>query len=390
MNVIIAVGTVNAWLLALLIQTKKSKARPDKILSLFFLLQGLGLGVLYSALEWRIDGLYLLLEYINLLFAPIFYFYVASMVDPEDRLPAKWPWHFLPYAAANIYLLTILSTYSEVQITLLYQVKSFLERPFLHNMFYLLDLAAISVYLVLSWWRLKLHGQRIADVYSYRKSVDYRWLQRLIWVALFSWAVIDLPLFGGFFIDALNTRQTLIFGAALNSLAVLYLGYFGFRQTSVYVDAVDSDKESARGSTPTEPTPERYQKSGLSPDEIRHYRDQLLQYMEKERPHLDPALTIRELAGAVGLSEHNASEVINVGLGKRFYDFVNGYRVEEFKQHVLRSDQSGLTLLAVALQCGFNSKSSFNRIFKQHQGLTPSAYAKSIPDHVEHEGPPAR
>ena len=100
-------------------------------------------------------------------------------------------------------------------------------------------------------------------------------------------------------------------------------------------------------------------------------------YMEKQKPYLDSELKVNDPASALKVSSRLLSEQINKGFDMNFYEFVNQYRVEEFKDRALSNDYDHLTLLAIALDVGFNSKASFNRIFKKRVGLTPSQFIKS-------------
>lgn len=77
------------------------------------------------------------------------------------------------------------------------------------------------------------------------------------------------------------------------------------------------------------------------------------------------------------------SQVINSVEQKNFYDFINEHRVEEFKQLVSLSENQHFTLLALAFECGFNSKTSFNRNFKKATGMTPSTYLEQRNIHLE-------
>jgi len=90
----------------------------------------------------------------------------------------------------------------------------------------------------------------------------------------------------------------------------------------------------------------------------------------------DPGLTLSSLAKATGLSTHHLSEVLNKHAGKNFYEFINGYRVE-FVCNAFREARPG-KILDIALDAGFASKSTFNAIFKQHTGQTPSQYRKGL------------
>ncbi len=83
------------------------------------------------------------------------------------------------------------------------------------------------------------------------------------------------------------------------------------------------------------------------------------------------------MALELGTHPNYLSQIINEKEGKSFYDFVNSFRVEEFKRLVKDSKNKQFTLLALAYDCGFNSKSSFNRYFKKNTGKTPSEFVKS-------------
>jgi AraC-like DNA-binding protein len=98
----------------------------------------------------------------------------------------------------------------------------------------------------------------------------------------------------------------------------------------------------------------------------------LLQYMENEKPFLNPKLSLSELAKQLDISINQLSQIINQQARVNFHDFVNRYRVEEF---LLNAEKNkNFSLLALALDAGFNSKSTFNSIFKKQKGLSPSQY----------------
>jgi AraC-like DNA-binding protein len=101
--------------------------------------------------------------------------------------------------------------------------------------------------------------------------------------------------------------------------------------------------------------------------------------METEKPYLLPKLTLPELAEKCGMSTHLLSRVINEEFGKNFFEFVNYYRVEEFKNELLDQENKNLTFLAVAYKSGFNSKTTFNTAFRSITGQTPREfYRKTV------------
>jgi len=94
--------------------------------------------------------------------------------------------------------------------------------------------------------------------------------------------------------------------------------------------------------------------------------------MEDEKPYLDPKLSLAALAQQLDISPNQLSQIINQEANVNFHDFVNKYRVDEFIQNAL--ENKNFSLLALALDSGFNSKSSFNYIFKKQKGISPSKY----------------
>jgi AraC-like DNA-binding protein len=94
------------------------------------------------------------------------------------------------------------------------------------------------------------------------------------------------------------------------------------------------------------------------------------------KPYLNPKLTIHDLAHDIEVQPHQLSKIINKEFHSNFFEFVNSYRVEEFKKKVCSEEFKNLTILGIALECGFNSKSSFNRIFKESTGITPGDYLR--------------
>mgnify|MGYP006290688327 CR=1 FL=1 len=105
-------------------------------------------------------------------------------------------------------------------------------------------------------------------------------------------------------------------------------------------------------------------------------KQKLLEIMEIEKPHLNEGLTLGELAKRISLTEKRLSDLLNRHLDTTFYDFVNDYRLETFKEKLTDPSFSNFTLLALAFESGFKSKTSFNRVFKQKTGMSPSEYRK--------------
>lgn len=112
----------------------------------------------------------------------------------------------------------------------------------------------------------------------------------------------------------------------------------------------------------------------------------LIRVMTVEQLYQNPDLTLAELARHLGLTPNAASALVNAGLGVSFTDWVNGYRLAEVERRLLTADVQRFTVLALAFDAGFNSKTTFNRVFKEKTGLTPSAYLKKYQSALRDDG----
>jgi AraC-like DNA-binding protein len=163
------------------------------------------------------------------------------------------------------------------------------------------------------------------------------------------------------------------------SVLIYSIGYLSLRQPQIFARVVQkSEAEPALNSKIQTEERISYQKSGLTDVEAQNYLNNLLQIMEADKPYLNSDLTLQELAGKLSISTHNLSEIINTRLNRNFYDFINGYRVEEVKRRLADTESEKYSLLAIAFDSGFNSKSAFNTIFKKHTNTTPSQYRKQL------------
>lgn len=123
---------------------------------------------------------------------------------------------------------------------------------------------------------------------------------------------------------------------------------------------------------------EKYKGSKLNDDQSSSIVSDLKIHMEERKPFLNAELKLADLANEINYPVHEISQVLNQSLNLGFADFVNGYRIEEVKRRLADKDYEKFTLFAIAQQCGFNSKTSFYRVFKNETGKTPSDYLKEL------------
>jgi AraC-like DNA-binding protein len=146
------------------------------------------------------------------------------------------------------------------------------------------------------------------------------------------------------------------------SVLIYAMGYLKLRRPEAEI--VSRDEQPGR----------KYEKSTLTSERSQRYLDKLVNFMENEKPFIDGDLTIQKLAEKLSIPANHLSQTINERLGQTFSDFVNSYRVEAAKRKLVDPAFRHLSVLGIAEAVGFNSKSSFNSVFKKHTKMTPSEF----------------
>jgi len=127
-------------------------------------------------------------------------------------------------------------------------------------------------------------------------------------------------------------------------------------------------------------------RSPLPGGEVTTWKTRLQEFMAEEKPHLDPSLQLPDLADKLGLSVHQLSQIINEGFGRNFREFINGLRIEEARRLLTDPRSREYKLLTVAFESGFNSKATFNQVFRKLTGMTPSEYREKHADSSRKKG----
>ncbi|MCP3927514.1 MAG: AraC family transcriptional regulator [Bacteroidetes bacterium] len=383
MNTIIAIGAAHALYLSFLVFTKKKKGLPDYLLIVFLLLLAGVDSMVFFSFELEIPFFQIFLWNISLLLAPPFYLYASSLMEKKNRFRYSWLWHFLPYCISLVYLFYLIIVMPEPKIDELFVNQNLFSGPPLFTLFSILDLLAFPFYVIWMLILLRKHGQEITATFSRLEGRELKWLKILAIGILGSYLVINGFAFLGTTDEMLSDENSILYGFAASVFFIFYLGYFGVKQAAVFsgIDAHVPDtqvSDAFKESDTLTHHKKKYKKSSLKTTDADALSQKLLQYMEQEKPFLQNDLVIHDLARTLDISHHHLSQVVNESHRQSFFDFVNYYRVEEFKKRIDRGENKNFTLLAIALDCGFNSKSSFNRVFKKMTGRTPGQFVKSV------------
>ena len=358
-----------------LIFQKKPRAFHDNILISWLIYLGFYIGV-YSFYSHELFTHFHLLSVsllsLLMLHGPCMYLYVLCLVSDKNRIRLRDFLHLLPFLFFNGYIL-IASFYPGIAEKLnLEELSQKYDPPFLFLFFLILTAISGPVYFLLIMRLFRKLDINIFNNYSSSAGIDLGWLRKLvlifgiIWTILISVTVIHhvLNMFSVVFCtDGLFLSL---------SMFVLLIGYFGLKQ-NVLFSSEDLIIAESSGKTQF-----RYSGSRLTEEEEKAYAGKLTAHMISSKSYLNPELSLPKLAEEVGISIHYLSQVINERFKLNFFDFINRYRVEAFKAKVKDPRFTNYSLLGIAFECGFNSKSAFNRVFKQNTGLTPSQYIKSV------------
>ncbi|MFZ4477621.1 MAG: helix-turn-helix domain-containing protein [Saprospiraceae bacterium] len=303
------------------------------------------------------------------LYGPLILLYVKALTDRDFSWRRRDWAHF---ALPLIYLVVHFSIWSMPDA-----VKfQFLDEAFWGRViqwvqqagFYLTSIA----YLTYAFRRFQSYRSLIEQEYANTGNITLDWL-RLFLVAFSAYLGFDLlfSVVGHAFQFWYTGWYWLNLTRALLLYYISVTGWSFAQKSSVQLAVLEQRSVQAQEPATSNATG----KLTMLPEAVEKLRPQLAQFMETERPWLDPELTLSVLAEKIGLNASQLSFLVNNGFQQNFNDFVNTYRVEEVKRKLNLPEYQHLSLLGVAFESGFNSKATFNRAFKKLTGNAPSQYA---------------
>jgi len=297
---------------------------------------------------------------IVLLFGPLHYLYVKFLISPGEKFAQRHWLHFLPYAVGKIYIFPYHFASADYKMN----TPMSIDYPYVFVIIWTMVIQGL-VYMILSLTLLKSHSERIKSHFSTIDKINLNWLRNITILTTAVWMIVlCIHIFNQFnFLPHISGDPLIVLAM---TVLIYAMGYIGLMQPEIFSgdDSVTDQK--------------KYLRSGLTEDAADSSLDKLLKFMETEKPFIDSNLKLLSLAKSISISPHHLSQIINDKLNQNFFDFVNSYRVEEAKIMLLDPSNQHFTLLAIAYDVGFNSKSAFNASFKKHSGVTPSHFRKSI------------
>lgn len=221
-------------------------------------------------------------------------------------------------------------------------------------------------YTGLSYITIRKHQRKIQQFSSNTEGIDLNWLEYIILVLLI--VNIIYVIYNLFY----DPKSLNFFINAVFLLVIYFVGYYSLKQKEIY--PLEEKQREELITIDEVSDPEEVKKKLISDEELSKIKTALENLMESKKPYLDSELSLIMLAEMLSVSTHHLSYVINTGFGKNFFQYVNEFRVEHAK--ILLKENTKLSILGIAYESGFNSKTSFNTTFKKLTGQTPSEFKK--------------
>jgi AraC-like DNA-binding protein len=361
-RIVIILGIFEAAFLLLLLISKQVKRTSDFWLGVIFLLYILSMGGVWLEIH-NMDAGFPRPMLINtawlwlLLHGPALWFYIKSLTDQNFTLKPAYLFHLLPF-----FTFFTLHWFTFIGLPADEKIISAQNDLFKDAWYYKVSVIGIGIstisYNIWALLYLRRFRNRLEQQLSNLEGRDLSWLRRLTYAAL----TIYLINVGLFNLDLLfsfgSHRMMMLISYSFAAIYVFIIGFFGLRGGAVFTDPVPI-LENGR------PKPQA--------DESNLEITSILERVKALQPHLDPELTLNKLSQRLAMPPDKVSELLNQKLNQTLFDFVNKLRIEEFKRRRQNPEFDHLSILGLALECGFNSKAAFYRAYKKFEGGSPSA-----------------
>ena len=366
MEEILYIGIAQTLFSGILIAAKKPRTIANQILAAWLLI--ICAEMILMLINVTLFELYPV-KILPYTYGPLLLLYAKWMTSENPRFNLRYLWHFAPF------MIFLIASLIYIDERVMHGTDGFLviDRfvPF-RIVYGITFFISITGYSLATFIVIHRHQKQLKELLSFSsEKITLRWLLGLS--ITFYTGYVVMFIFGG--IDILVGFMPFdpyeISFISLTLLTFLF-GVFGFHQPSIFEEVVRYNINVKP--LELEPDLKKYQRSGLKNKDVSDLVNKIRKFMVIEKPYLDRELSIYDLSNQLKISKHTLSEVINEHMGMNFYNLVNEYRIKEVKERMESDDYRQLTILAIAYDSGFNSKSSFNTIFKEKTGQTPSEY----------------
>ncbi|WP_074407397.1 helix-turn-helix domain-containing protein [Aquimarina megaterium] len=360
---------VIAILLLLLIKSKK-KQLSQKILIVFFAFLGCVILCFYALLHdilWLFRICFIPNDITVLVVGPLLLLYIKSLFLKEENLIKNSLPHFIPAVLYTVFIAVPTLLYGMFSIDRL----SYILSDFIYFFIRIGDLYLI-VYLIISLRLLSKYRRLMKSNYSNLTRYDFNWIRAMLQGALCVISIdVMLKIYESFYGD-FDWNADFI-SVITMVILVSYLGYYGVNQSKVLLPDFVLEEAQFTTNKPKDNALPSFKK-----EEFEILKSKLELILATNRPYLDEDLTLGKLANQISTTDKKLSMLLNQYMKTTFYDLINTYRINIVKEKMQSDLYDNYSLFGIACECGFKSRTSFNRIFKKETGLSPSVYKKQF------------
>lgn len=304
-----------------------------------------------------------------LLIGPVVFFTRRAFSNVDFKMTKAHLIHFIPAILYDLYSLVVFIT-DKLILDEYYFYADGRDKD-LSNWYQMTGLISMSFYLVLSLRHYSQYKRLVFDTVSYAETILFQWIRNFM-IAFLAMLILRLMFFiinpdwgefGSQFWYYLSFACVVYYisiNGFANAVKVSTIDHVKFAQINVF-EADDLLTENV----PTE---------SLIEKELEDWKTKLLNLMEGEALYKNPRLTLSDVANALETNTKLVSSIVNSGYQMNFNDFINHHRIEAIKKKLQNGEHKTTTLLGIALDCGFNSKATFNRAFKKSTELSPKDF----------------
>lgn len=362
---ILYIGISQSFFAGLLIATKKPASTANRIMAAWLFL--LCIELIFALLNSKVIEMYSF-QFITFTYGPLMYLYVRFMTDPDRKFNWLLLLHFIPFIGFLILSVTYRSHPIVRDLSNFFDDDNMFPVRIIYGISFFLS---VTVYSIFAFIEIRRHQNNLKNLVSYTSGViTLNWL-KIISISFYV-AYFILFILGG-----LNMIGNYI---PFDPYSIIFLfitifsftySFYGIKQPVIFGSEV---KLIAVGKKESE----KYIKSGLRDQVADEYLEKLISFVEIKKPYLNRDLSIQDLSEMTGIPRHHITQVLNEKHGKNFFTFINEYRVKEVINRFKDARNNNYTILSIAFDSGFNSKTTFNSIFKSQTGQTPSEFREKL------------
>lgn len=365
------IGISQALFVSLVLFTKANKQGSDFVLMAWLLTISFKMMILLiSAEHGEFFDNQFSIGLIPLTFGPFLFLYTKNLLYRRWFFKSRDFLHYTPF----IFFTFLYFTFFKGKLSFDNHMF-FLDDEYLwvRLMYSIAFMSSVSYYTYLTLKILGRHRKQLKDRFSFlSERNELNWLYVLTaifgvtYFLYFSLGTYNVLMKQGFF-DIAFTSDVFL------TILAFSVSYFGIKQPYLF-KVIPEENEEFMALKKKNESKRKYKNSNLTEEQKEEYVKHIFTFMDEERPFINPELTVQDLSKQLNISRHHLTELLNNDIGKNFFTFINEYRVEEVKRRLLDTRFEHLTIVAIAFESGFNSKSTFNSIFKQNTGNTPSQW----------------